>query len=150
MIRTLLSLFLVAPVTAAYANCRSSWPVESFTVDPPATVGAGQNVTMTATFTVTEPINAGFLFFSLQAGSLINIEIQRPICQYLECPITAGTYSWSWIDSFPDGVSGNIVFSFRMADPSTGKGPWLCLHWSAFATGTPSNATGALIRWLYS
>ena len=146
----------VAVATASVANCGSSWYVQQFTVDPPATVGSGQNVTMTAIFEIPEgtpPIHDGLITLHGVASFLFDMESQYQMCQYLPCPLTAGTYTWSWKEPFPEGLVGRVLMSFRLDSPPRMQPyhkSWLCLHWTAFATGRTTNETNSAIKWLYS
>jgi len=152
MLRPLSLLTTVTAVAAAASNCGSQWTVQSFTVDPPAAVGNGQTVTMAATFTIpdgTELIYEGTLRIKATVSSLFTMEIMEPLCNYLECPLTAGTYTWNWTDRFPEGAYGPTQTQLTLSG-SVDQKPWLCLRWSAYATGRASNATNAVVTWLYS
>jgi hypothetical protein len=123
-------------------------------VDPPAVVGAGQNVTMLATFDVpvgTQLVTDGKIQIYGVASYLFDMEMAYSMCKYLPCPLTAGTYAWSWVEPFPAEISGQIQMTFRVGPEVAGKQkPWLCLRWTAYATGSPSNETNSAIKWLYS
>lgn len=157
MFSLLLSLTSLLTASAVYSNCGSAWPVH-FSVDPPATVGSGQTVSVYVEFEVPETITAGAIYLHGSAAPHIDMEIRRPLCQYLPCPLTAGTYSWSWTDTFPEGFIGKVQIVFKIeplpqAGPPRGfddRRPGVCLYWSAFATGRTSNETNAAIKWLYS
>jgi hypothetical protein len=151
MIRLLSFLTTVAVTTASVTDCGSAWPVRQFTVDPPSVVGTGQNVTMSATFEVpdgTQPITEGEISVRGVVSVLFDMETIYPMCKYLSCPLTAGTYSWSWTSPFPAGPMGRVQVTLRLG--GLWKASWLCLRWTAHATGSPSNDTNAAIRWLYS
>ena len=143
-----------AVATASVANCGSSWYVQQFTVDPPATVGSGQNVSMTAVFDIPEgmpPIESGIITLHGVASFLFDMEVQHPMCQYLPCPLTAGTYTWSWKEPFPEGLIGRVLMNFQLDSyPQRQQKPWLCLQWAVYATGRTTNETNSAIRWLYS
>ncbi len=145
-------LFIVVGVSATVSSHGSRWTVHNFTVDPPATVGSGQKVSLRAFFTVPEPVADDARFqLRVVAAPLLDIEVTRPLCQYVRCPLAAGTYMWSWSDRFPEGFAGRVLFSLTLqptAEPT--NNPFLRLSWEAFATGTPSNETSRLIKWLYS
>lgn len=151
MTRLLPFLTTIMVTTASVTNCGSIWPVSQFTVDPPAVVGTGQNVTMSATFEVpagTPPITEGEISVRGVVSVLFEMETIYPMCKYLQCPLTAGTYSWSWTSPFPDGPMGRVQVTLRLGE--LWKPSWVCLRWTAHATGTPSNETNAAIKWLYS
>jgi len=146
-------LSVISVAAASIVDCGSTWPAH-FAVDPPATVGAGQNVSMTATFDVpigTPLITDGKIQIYGVASYLFEMEMVYSMCTYLTCPLTAGTYAWSWVEPFPADISGQIQMTFRLGPEVAGKQkPWLCLRWTAYATGSPSNATNSAIKWLYS
>jgi hypothetical protein len=154
MPRPLSLLTTVAVAAATASNCGSQWAVQSFAVDPPATVGAGQNVTMTATFEVpdgTPPITEGEISVRGVVSVLFDMETTYPMCKYLPCPLTAGTYSWSWVSPFPEGPIGRVQITLRIGGSwRPWKASWLCLRWTAYATGRASNETNAAVTWLYS
>ncbi len=131
---------------AALADCGSRWPLQTYSVDPPASVGSGQPVTLTATFTVPDsqpPLSAGNLQLQSTAMLLFSEETQLPLCDYLPCPLKPGTHTLSWSGPFPEGVTGRIQTTLRFEDR-------LCLRWTAHATGRASNETNRFNHWLYS
>jgi hypothetical protein len=151
MFRLLSLLTAVAVGTASVANCGSSWYVKQFAVDPPAAVGAGQNVSMTATFEVPagSPIKDGLITAHGSLSYLAVMEFSYSMCDYLPCPLTEGNYTWSWVSAFPEEAFGRIQTTLTLKGLAATK-PWVCLRWTAYATGSASNATNAAIKWLYS
>lgn len=154
MNRFSLLLSALSATSASVVNCGSQWPVHSFVVDPPAAVGAGQNVSMTATFTIpagwpTIDEFDGILRVKGTLAYLIDMEVVEPLCKYLKCPLTPGTYTWNWKESFPVEAYGRVQTELTLSG-LVGAKPWLCLRWTAFATGRASNETNTAIKWLYS
>ena len=149
MTPTLKTLFLALAARAASStlvDCGSRWPLQAYSVDPPTAVGAGQNVTLSATFRVpagTPPITTGDLRLRGNALLLFDTDTTVPLCDYLLCPLTAGIHTLSWSAPFPTGVVGRVQTTLQFDDK-------LCLRWTAHATGSPSNETNRFNAWLYS
>jgi hypothetical protein len=146
VIKTLFLALAARVASATLVDCGSRWPLQFYSVDPPTAVGTGQNVTLSATFRVpdgTAPITRGDLRLRGNALLLFDTETVAPLCDYLLCPLTAGIHTLSWTVPFPEGVYGRVQTTLSFQDK-------LCLRWTAFATGRPSNETNRFNAWLYS
>lgn len=155
LFRFLSTLLCFCCVSAIVSNCRSEWPIQIH-VDPPAIVGTGQKVSVSLTVDVPTTIESGWLHLNAIVSPLINnYETSGPLCQYLPCPLTAGTHTWAYQDVFPAGFIGKVQFMFRLTPYENSQGglvrnnPWVCVNWSAFATGHASNETSKFIQWMY-
>ena len=146
--RTLLISLLVAAATATYDNCGSRYHIRSYTVDPPGTVGADQNVTTDLVFDVPQTLQNGQVGIHTTWSYIMATEVVASMCDYFVCPLTNGTHTWRYRKSFPADVSGRIQTTVRLLS-AVGES-LLCLRWTAYATGTASNETSWIVRRLYA
>jgi hypothetical protein len=146
--RTLLFSLLTAAAGATYIDCGSLYRIHAYTVDPPGTVGAGQNVTTDLMFDIPQPLERGRVGIYTTWNHLMATEVVASMCDYFDCPLLNGTFTWRYRTQFPADVSGRIQTTVRLLNV-VGES-LLCLRWTAYATGSASNETSWLVRRLYA
>ena len=110
-------------VDATIADCgagASLFTITQLSQDPPDTVVAGQNTTLTLLYTAPEEIAAGTVTKSVTLNFIPFSPTTEDLCANAACPITVGEHDGSSWFLFPDGVSGTLVSTVKWQD-TTGK-----------------------------
>jgi hypothetical protein len=146
-----LGVFLAALATATgtIEDCGGSsslFKITDLSQDPPSTVGAGQNVSMTLKYSVSEEVTAGRVVKSVTYNYIPFDPTEEDLCTNAACPLMPGDHDGSTWYLWPSGVSGLIDSKVEWYDL---KGNLLlCVDSMLTSTGMKNNQTGQVVKYL--
>ncbi len=146
-----LGVFLAALVTttSSIEDCGGSsaaFKITELAQDPPSTVGAGQNVSLTLKYSVSEEVTSGRVVKSVTYNYIPFEPTEEDLCTNAACPLTPGDHDGSTWYLWPSGVSGLIDSKVEWYDL---KGNLLlCIDSALTATGMKMNHSGQIVKYL--
>jgi hypothetical protein len=136
----------VSAAQATVTDCgagKALFTITELSQDPPTTVTANQNVSLTLKYTAPEEITAGTATTSVTLNFIPFSPTVEDLCVKAACPITVGEHDGSSWGLFPSGVSGSLVSKVEWKD-STDR---LLLCIQSKLSGSASAST-ALVPWV--
>lgn len=147
MIKAVFLAFL-ATAAAAIEDCGGGaglFTITELSQDPPSSVGAGQNVSLTLKYTVSEGVTAGRVVKSVSYNFIPFQPTEEDLCINAPCPLTPGEHDGStWYD-WPSGISGYIDSKVEWYDLQNNL--LLCIDSQLTSTGMKTNQTGQLVEY---
>jgi hypothetical protein len=110
---------LAAAAHATITDCgagKALFTITELSQDPPTTVTADQNVSLTLKYTAPEEIAAGTATTSVTLNFIPFSPTVEDLCTKTVCPITVGEHDGSSWGLFPAGVSGTLVSKVEWRD----------------------------------
>ncbi len=145
LIRLLAALGCLAAVAhATITDCGAGaalFTITELSQDPPTTVTANQNVSLTLKYSAPEEITAGTATTSVTLNFIPFSPTVEDLCVKAACPITVGEHDGSSWGLFPSGVSGTLVSKVEWKDTSGRL--LLCIQSKLSAAGST-----ALVPWI--
>jgi hypothetical protein len=105
-------LALIGAASATISDCgagKSLFTITELSQDPPNTVKAGDNVSLTLLYSASEEITAGTATKSITLNFIPFAPTTEDLCANTACPITVGDHDGSSWYEWPAGVSGTVV-----------------------------------------
>jgi hypothetical protein len=125
----LLAAFYSASTSASIADCgggTSLFTITELSMDPPDTVAAGQNVSLTLKYKTPVEVDSGKVTTALTLNGIPFPSSDSDLCASAACPITVGDHDGSSWYLFPSGISGKVQTTITWADNTTGQ-VYLCI-----------------------
>ena len=125
----LLAAFYAASTSASITDCgagTSLFTITELSMDPPDTVTAGQNVSLTLKYKTPVQIDGGKVNTAIALNGLPFPSSDSDLCESTSCPITVGEHDGSSWSLFPSGVSGKVQTTITWSDTVSGK-VYLCI-----------------------
>lgn len=145
MLKKLLSLSLFTYAFAVVKDCGKNplFTITELRQDPPTTISANQNLSLTLKYSTPEEITAGTVTKSITLNFIPFSPTTEDLCANAHCPITVGEHDGSSWSIFPSGVSGTLVSKILWNDDSGRE--LLCLQSSLSVSSNLRGNSKALI-----
>jgi hypothetical protein len=107
-----------ALASASVTNCGSDsvFQITQLILDPPSSVVAGQNVSLTLLYTSPVEVDSGTITTSVTYNFLPLTPTTAPLCNSVPCPIGVGDHDGSSWFLVPTGVRGTVVIKIVWTD----------------------------------
>ena len=127
---------LFASASAEIADCGpGAFTITDLSQDPPSTISAGQNVTLTLKYDSFQTVTAGTAKTSLSWNFIPFEPTVEDLCTKIVCPLEPGSHDGSATSTFPSGTTGYIESIVQWFDDLGNL--LLCIKSTLTATNAP-------------
>ncbi len=134
--------------TADVKDCGTTgakFQITKLAMDPPNTVTAGQNVSLTLLYdNPYEVVTGGTATTSLSLNGIPFSPQDEDLCTKIVCPLDVGSHDGSSWYAFPSGIAGKIVSTVRWKDPSGTQ--LLCIEATLRASAAEADTNRTSLR----